>query len=272
MKLRPAKLCCGCLSLLVGVEIICLINLLICVNDIAVASSIEPIQIAGVEISPEVQVFNAAWCMAGIPVIIGAGVGMLYRIESHLRIYFWYSLGTFFLNLVWGLSFVISGSICTSIVSRDVQRMGTAFVCGFTDTFVFFWMLMAIVVSVYCLYIIWSAAEETGRGTHPELLNYSAALKGAMMPLPEHGKSYVSHDERDQEKVPSLAGQKPAPMYGSIPQRSMYPSVQQIYGSRDAGSPFAAAGPPIGAPTSIGMPTSMGQPQSFVPFPASQAK
>ncbi len=40
---------------------------------------------------------------------------------------------SFVLNAFWWLSLVLSGSICETVVSNDVQRMGTAFVCGFTD-------------------------------------------------------------------------------------------------------------------------------------------
>merc|ERR1719271_508150 len=96
---------------------------------ISIASSVEPIELVGISISPTVQVLNAAWALGGIPVIIGAGVGAVYRIESHLRLYYWYLVMTLILDAFWWAAFLVSGSICGSAVSQDVQRMGTAFVC-----------------------------------------------------------------------------------------------------------------------------------------------
>merc|ERR1719387_2404196 len=129
---------------------------------------------------------------------------MLYRIESHLKIYFYYLVASAFIGTFWWISFLFSGTICQTIVSRDVQRMGTAFVCGFTDTFVFFWMLLIQAVQAYFIFVIWSAAEDCHQTSYPDLMKYSGAIKGHAMPLP----------------VQSLAGHggfMPAPMPGGMP-------------------------------------------------------
>merc|ERR1719386_368032 len=101
---------------------------------------------------------------------------MLYRIEVNLRLYFWYSVGTFILNVFWWMCFVAFGSICSALVSGETKQMGSTFVCGFMDSFVFFGLLVVICITLYCLYIVWSAAEEPGNGGYPELLKYSSAL------------------------------------------------------------------------------------------------
>jgi len=265
---KGAETCCGCLSLVVGVELICLGHLLSCIAIIAVASSVEPLEVSGIEFSPTAQVANAAWALAGIPVIIGAGVGVLYRIESHLRTYFGYLLVTFILNSFWWSSFLVSGSICQTIVAKDVQRMGTAFVCGFTDTFVFFWMLLAMVISLYCCYMVYSAAEDCKERSYPEMLKYSGALQGSHMPLPNQ----------------SLKG--PQQSMGMGP-RGMHPPEMQSWGHPEMQSAPQMGGPPVhggsmmqqhpmsappmyggaGGGGNVGGYGSVGQPQSFVPQP-----
>jgi len=229
----------------------------------------------GVKVTPMTQVFNAAWALLGIPFIIGAGVGMLYRIEFQLRMYFWYSLATFFLNVVWWLSFLFSGELCQTIVGQEVQRMGTAFVCGFTDTFVFFWMLIAILVNLYCVYIIWSASEEAGRSSYPELMKYSNALKSHLLPLPTGGSKEEKKVLKFEEK-----GNRPAPVYGSAPApppppvqyaAPAYTSYQQPIQSMLPSMPIqSTVGMPIQTmpPMSTLQPAS-GIPQSFIPAPLS---
>lgn len=284
VTIRPSHFCCGCLSLLIGIEFICLSHLLWCVGSVATASSAESIFFFGVKISPTTQVFNAAWSLAGIPLIIGAGVGMLYRIEYQLRMYFWYSLATFFINVTWGLSFLFSGDLCKTIVGKEVQTMGTAFVCGFTDTFVFFWMLMGILINLYCVYIIWSAAEECGSSSYPELMKYSTALKSHLLPLPTGGAKEEKKVLKVEEKPNKDAGYIQAPVYGSIPPATDH---HQQHHHRYHHQPVSMPPPmttsmPVGMPmTSYSMPptapgnpgstpfASMGTPQSFVPGPQS---
>jgi len=245
-------LCCGVFSLLIGVELICLLHLLACILNISVASSIEPILISGVEISPFAQVCNAAWSLIGIPIIIGAGVGMLYRMESQLRMYFNYMLASFFICVFWWSSFLFSGSICQTIVTRDVQRMGSAFVCGFTDTFVFFWMLLVLVILLYCIFIVYSAAQEVKESSYPNLMRYSASLKGEEVPLPRQSLGQKPPPRGPPPmQMPQQAMSAPPQMMGPPP------SFQGPYmGPNSAPPMYGSMGPPMG-----------GMPQSFVPAP-----
>jgi hypothetical protein len=227
------------------------------------------------------QVFNAGWALLGIPFIIGAGVGMLYRIEYQLRMYFWYSLATFFLNLIWSLSFLFSGDVCKNIVGKEVQHMGTAFVCGFTDTFVFFWLLMAILINLYCVYIIWSASEEAGRSSYPELIKYSNALKSHLLPLPTGGeknerKVLKFEGPGEGKKVPGEMRYTQAPVYGSAsppppPPAPLMTSLPPVMASRPAPVMTSMPAPVMtSSPVTI-MPQS-GIPQSFIPAPASMGR
>lgn len=220
--------------------------------NIAVASSIEPIMISGVEISPFAQICNAAWSLIGIPIIIGAGVGMLYRMEAQVKMYFNYMVASFFGALFWWSSFLFSGSICSTVVNRDVQRMGSAFVCGFTDTFVFFWMLLVLVILLYCIFMVWSAAQEVKESSYPNLMRYSGALKGEEMPMPSQR---LGGPPMQQGMPPPMMNSAP-PMMGGPP---MSFGGQPPFMPNSAPPMYGSMGPSMG-----------GMPQSFVPAPMSQ--
>lgn len=277
-----------------------MLHLLQCISTIATTSSSEPIVFAGMVIDTTTQVLNAAFALIGLPIIVGAGVGVLYRVESHLRIYWWYLAIGFILNTAyWGWS-LASGQICRTVVSREVQRMGTAFVCGFTDTFVFFWLLIGIIMSLYILYIVWSAAEEIKHGDYPALLRYRDAQKAASMPLP---RKDIDDDPKDEEIKPFIKNvPKPAPMYGNVTPSMLNMHHLHAHGHVQHGMHHLSNAHPVGLPTMVpqahpanhaptlvpqshpnpyAMPQSTppaqvsqrsgGVPQSFVPTPASQS-
>merc|ERR1719421_1869868 len=68
-----------------------------------------------------------------------------------------------------------------------MQRMGNSFVCGFVETFFFFWVLIMCVIQLYLMYVVWSAAEEMSETAYPELIRYSEALKAIKPPKPTKG-------------------------------------------------------------------------------------
>jgi len=181
MHFNPAQSWLGC-SLLVGVEVACCISLIINVSLIAVCSSTEPLNISGIIIPPEVQVFAASWAFAGVPIVVVAGVGVLHRIEQAVRLYFYYMCASFVVSLIVPFWFVVTNSLCDLVVHPDLQSQGTAFVCGFAQTFVVTWALMLALIQCYTIFIIWSACEDIAKNPYPELNRYNAALKSADFP------------------------------------------------------------------------------------------
>lgn len=173
-----------------GVEFIALFNLILNIIFISIASSVHDIQMMGMTFSANLQVLNAAWALLGIPIIISAGVGAVYRIESHLRIYFYYLTISFLIEAMMLISFLSAGDICKTAVPDEVQQMGQSFVCGLTDSFVYFWLFIGGVVNLYFMYVVWSSAEDIHRSSYPELLSYREKLQtqasfkpGAKMPI-----------------------------------------------------------------------------------------
>lgn len=210
----PAQTCCGCLSLLVGVELICLLYLLGCITIISSVSSVETIEVAGVEIGVVTQVLAGAWAAIGIPLTVGAGVAAIYRIESHITLFFQYTVASFGLGALWWIYFLFSGDICQSITTQDVQRMGSAFVCGFTDTFVIFWLLIFGVINLYFAYVVKAAADEIKQSAYPDLVKYATALQGEMSPgslPPMAPPGQQSFGASPQFGGPMMPGFSPAP-------------------------------------------------------------
>jgi phage shock protein PspC (stress-responsive transcriptional regulator) len=177
MKFRPASTCFGCCTLLVGVEVSSLLALLLQIASIAVCSSAEPLQVLALRISPTLQVLWASWALIGIPVAVCAGVGAVFRVDHLVRLFFWYGLLSFPAGLAIPLTMLATGSMCQSVTSEELQRMGSAFVCGFTDTFVFMATMVGALIHLYIVYIVWSAAEEIREANFPTLSKYTNKLK-----------------------------------------------------------------------------------------------
>lgn len=245
---------------MVGVEATCLITLLSEIIAISACSSAVPVQIFGLVVPPYAQVLAASWAFVGIPIVIAAGVGALYRIEQSLRIFFVYLLISFFLGLIVPICLLLSGSLCDVVVDPTVQKMGSAFVCGFTDSFVFMWTLIAAVCNLYIVYIVWSAAEEIAKAPYPELMRYSDALRSVQAPNPLSGPHPLSNNRAEPSRGPpdgppgaSAAGGGASVLGGS--------HLGGQRGNAPWDGPSATVGEPI-----------VGTPQSFIPAPSSGAR
>jgi len=236
------------MSLLIGVEVICLISLLTSISIIASVSSKGTLRISTFSISPFLQVVVGSWAFVGIPIAIAAGVGALYRVEMPLRVFFLYMLVSFFFGIGIPIWFLASGSLCDSVVTPEVQRMGSSFVCGFTDTFTFFWTLILGVLHAYLIYVVWSAAEEIAEAPYPELMKYSEALKNVYQPDAPPNYQYPMGG-------PRAAGMQPGTMDPGMMGKS--------FGTFQPGT----MGMPGQQSMNFGGGMGGGMPQSFIPQP-----
>eukprot|EP00435_Cladocopium_sp_Y103_P044007 s1288_g12.t1 len=116
-----------------GILVTCFITLLAQILIISLCSSSEPLALMSLKVSPTVQVLSASWALVGIPMVICAGVGVLYHVDHLLRAFFWYLLFSLPLGIAVPTWLLASGKVCSSVVEDEVQRLGPAFVCGFTE-------------------------------------------------------------------------------------------------------------------------------------------
>mmetsp|Transcript_39441 Transcript_39441/g.80691 ORF Transcript_39441/g.80691 Transcript_39441/m.80691 type:complete len:202 (+) Transcript_39441:62-667(+) len=134
---------------------------------------------------------------------------------------------------------LLSGKVCDSVVEDEIQRLGSVFVCGFTESFVFMWTTVAALLHAYLIYVVWSAAEEITEMT------YNSVSLSAY-----------------SNKLQFMASMGPAaPEVKSVP--VMNPGVSMAFAHSDTAAPAVSA-----VPQSAGG-AAAGNPQSFFPAPTS---
>jgi len=240
-----SQLCCGFISLLTGVELICLVDLAAKICVLGVVSSVEPLDFAGVAISPFFQMLCGAWQLIGIGLLVGAGVGAVYRIETHLRLYQMYWQASAAVYALFAMVIAWSGSLCGSVVSAEAMRHGTAIVCGFVDAFMLTWGVIALGACIYFSVVVGAAADEiveeipTGllerfrkaeeaKERHPSMPDYGTQIPAAqpvpfMQPMMQPTMQPVM-----QAAVPTMQPM-PAPVFsGSVPSMASMPAVPQV--------------------------------------------
>lgn len=208
-------LCCGVFSLTLGVELICFFHLAACIVTICSVSSVESGSLANVPMSPTMQVVLGEWATLGIPLIVGAGVGAVYRVEKLIRAYFWYLLVTVMAEVLLVVVMCHNGLSCQSLEvhshgseSSYVEPASTLsgvpmMVCGVASGVGEILGVVMLIFSAYCLYIVWTVKEILRRHyDYPGLLRYyspwlEAAECSRLRQLPppvvgSHPKSFQS--------------------------------------------------------------------------------
>lgn len=173
----PAKETCGALSVQGGVEFFALASLILEITVIAWCNSAEALVVMGISIPTSVQIILSAWAFIGIPIAVAAGCGVVFGIESSLRVFLIHMAGSFIFLVGLPLTFAWTGSICHTFVRKDVEQMGSVFVCTFADTFFFTWLVLCALVHLYAMYIVWSAAEDIANTMPPTMAYYKNALQ-----------------------------------------------------------------------------------------------
>merc|ERR1719379_1542183 len=98
---------CGC-PIWFGVAVIIFFNLvhnvffLVCVT----MNIIFKIPTFGANDPPSAQVFNAAWCLVGMPFILAAIAGMITKQESNMRLYLVYLSASFTLDFLFVVQWI----------------------------------------------------------------------------------------------------------------------------------------------------------------------
>jgi hypothetical protein len=210
---------CGCVSLVTGVEAVAFVTLLYCVCTISLCSSKESLAIFGVVIHPFFQVIAGTWALFGIPLAINAGVGVLYRIETSLRMFLYYQSVSLLAGLLFPSALILSGSLCATVADKAVQRMGTSFACGVVDVFTFFWLALVGIIHAYLIYVIWSAAEEIRVCPFPELEKYRQHLKENRF-MPAKGPQAQTGFREDVAQM-QVRAYGAAPVIGALPPQMM---------------------------------------------------
>ncbi|CAD7964987.1 unnamed protein product [Amoebophrya sp. A120] len=195
-RLRPAQTFLGRYSITRGVLVIGFTHLFFCVFFLCSINSTHALNVFGVSINESTQVWFGAWFLLGIPIVIGGGIGVVYRVEFQLRRYYYYLVfNTSFIGLH-VLGVVFSGQLCNATTSPYLRELASTLVCGSTNFLALLWIFIGAVVSAYCTWIVWSAAEEVQMAFFPELeahlLKLEAERKKGYDTMPNLGSALTS--------------------------------------------------------------------------------
>jgi hypothetical protein len=157
--LKPLRLAFGSMSLVVGVQLICLVHIVCAIVILYCCTSVAPITLVGIVIDPWKQVVGATWALLGMPLIIQGGVGALYRIKAPVMNYFYYLLATCALDMAFLLTLFYEADMCKSVMPKEYISMGPNFVCGFSDSLLFLGFMFFGLVFLYFCFIVWSMAK-----------------------------------------------------------------------------------------------------------------
>jgi hypothetical protein len=161
--------------LVVGVWIVILLNLIQNIFYIYTATSniILRIPTMGAQQGLVSQTWNAAWCLLGIPFIFAGIWGVLCKQESTLRLYLYYLVASFLLDIVFCISFFLTTEICADM-PVPLRQHGMAFACGFMRLLSLGFILGMITLLTYFIFVVWSFCEDLKIGNQgagfPQLL------------------------------------------------------------------------------------------------------
>lgn len=176
-RLTPAENCCGVMPLLLSTVVICGFHLVWNTIVIFGTDADHGITIKGVHISASMQIGNAVWSLIGVPVIICAGVGAVYRIERLIRTYCYYMCATLALSIFWTVQWIATGGVCGQIAPQGARALGSSIVCGGVIAMVAFWGLWVVWFWLYLIFIVWSTAEEVKLGEYPDVTFFMTMLR-----------------------------------------------------------------------------------------------
>lgn len=215
MVCRPAsQFCCGC-SVKSGVIFILCLNLLeslwitIMTGVFVIGKST---MMAGYALFADIghQVLLACFALAGIPIILVALWGVFHGNEVCVRVYLYYMILTFLLDIAYISSHFLFHHTCDDL-PYIMAEQGRAWACGMTRVIDATSFLLLLVIPAYLIFVVFSYCEDMAEGgSGPDLsdlvLNigkhkkqtpindpYSSVLGGAGYTGGAYGSTYEEH-------------------------------------------------------------------------------
>lgn len=172
---RPLnQFCCGC-SLESGVKFILILHFLQSLFYIVVTTSniILKVPSYGYDVDMTTQTFNAAFALAGLPFIFIAWYGLSAKIETYVRLFLYYLLVQFALDMTYMLYYLLIVDGCSMLPSA-LKQHGSAFACGVSRIIMLNSVILVFAVDMYFMFAVWSYSEDLKVGAKgqglPELL------------------------------------------------------------------------------------------------------
>mmetsp|Transcript_46924 Transcript_46924/g.133897 ORF Transcript_46924/g.133897 Transcript_46924/m.133897 type:complete len:227 (+) Transcript_46924:101-781(+) len=166
--LRPASQFLGCLPLSSGVKLLLWLHLAhaIYTCGMGIFNVTTNNQNIGYGTSANMQVFSAAWSMAGLP-IIGMGLWGVHNVIEMPVWFYWYYLSvSATIDTVYLIDLFILRDACVHIQAQMLVDGGRAFACGVARMLSGVSAVVATFAVIYAVYIVWSYLQSlTDTGT-----------------------------------------------------------------------------------------------------------
>mmetsp|Transcript_64340 Transcript_64340/g.121856 ORF Transcript_64340/g.121856 Transcript_64340/m.121856 type:complete len:257 (-) Transcript_64340:107-877(-) len=223
--IAPAPGVLGGCSLLTAVELICFVHLIVCIVIVSLASSVTPVDFAGVTISPFLQCVNAGWFLLGIPCIVIGGIGAVFRVENQLKVYLAYLAVTLLVVIAWLLVFVRYGNACNTIqpVAGSYKKQALM-VCQASNGMVLFWMLVLVAIVAGSIYLVWSMKEYVHQRLITELLRYQEPWESVVMLADDAAEQEAAERRATNTGWEKLAAWAPQPYFTNPYKPTMPPN------------------------------------------------
>lgn len=217
--------CCGC-SIGTGSYFVLYSHLLFCVGLLSLISAdlifrSKNTLISGT--SEDEMLWHAGWCMIGIPIIVSGIWGIAGKSEQNIRLYLYYLLACFVVNFVILSRTFLLEDFCNNGKATTMTAMqanfGEAFMCGVFLIFSYFFVAASLLVQAYCLWLIWSLAEDIKHGSlGPELHELLPSRDG-----------FVKRTKRDYAETGDIVGLAHAKLPGPYPPTNTgYDSINSV--------------------------------------------
>lgn len=173
--ISPSPTVFGICSVAAAVQLLCLVHLVTSIVVLTQVSSVNVATWGGLLVSPVFQCIVGAWFLLGIPIIIHAGVGVVYRLESHMVVYMWYLAGTTAWAGVWLILFIYFGNSCRTEHSGGVSA--ATFICGVSNGAITLEMIMLLVALGFAIHLVGSMKDFIKVRQETELIRYHEPWK-----------------------------------------------------------------------------------------------
>ncbi|CAK9094666.1 unnamed protein product [Durusdinium trenchii] len=111
------------------------------------------------------QMFETIWSLIGIPVILAGLWGVYHRIEPHVRLYWYYLVLSFAIDLVFIVDLFILQDACVHLKLEEAAQGGQAFACGVARSISSTAAVVSTIVALYLIYVVWSWCEDADGST-----------------------------------------------------------------------------------------------------------
>jgi len=109
------------------------------------------------------QMFETIWSLIGVPIITAGLWGVHHRLESHVRLYWYYLVLSFFIDMYYVVDIFVLRDACVHLALEVQSRQGQAFACGVARSVSTASAVVLTLLFLYLIYIVWSWCEDVER-------------------------------------------------------------------------------------------------------------